>query len=274
MELEITRGCVSSRRPRGRTLGAAHCNLPDIDFNVVRKEVAAFLGQKAFASKIVQKLVKNAYKLVYSYKVNLYHSHYYSSRKKFSIERDIAGWIVLIATLNFGRSRYDGEYFKSPNTLTRLNKLCGFNSLTRAHNFIKFYERMGLIMPVKKQSKKNFNLKYLEFYIHRDALKLLGVTDIEINQEIKRAEKRFEKNLRIPGTKEFEFINAIANELNKTLPQIPLPFEYRTGEAGRIYEAKERLYWFKKNYPSKLPIERMIMLRASFPKLFEAIIPP
>ena len=274
MELEITKERVSNRRPRGRTVGAAHCNLPDIDFSVVRKTVGKFLGPKAFASKIVQKLVKNAYKLVYSNKVNLHHSYYHSSRKRFSIERDIAGWIVLIATLNFGQSRYDGEYFKSPITLTRLNKLCGFDSLTRAFNFIKLYERIGLIMPVKKQSKKNFNLKYLEFYIHKDALELLGMTDIEINQEVERAKKRFQKNLKIPGTKEFEFINVIANELNKILPQIPLPFEYRTGEAGRIYEAKERLYWFKKNYPNESPIERMIMLRASFPKLFEAIIPP
>ncbi len=274
MELGIAIESKPSCRPRGRTIGASHCNLPDIDYSVVRKEVAKYLGEKAFASPIVQKLVKNVYKLVYSHKVTSYHSYYYSHRKKFSIERDIAGWIVLIATLNFGLSMYNGEYFKSPNTLTRLNQLCGFESLSRAHRFISFYEKIGLILPIKKQSKKNYNLKYLEFYIHRDALKLLGISDTEILKEVKRAEKRFEANLKRPGTKEFEFINSIAQELDKTLPQLPLPFEYRTGEAGRVYEAKERLYWFKKKYPSKTPIERLLMLRASFPKLFEAVIPP
>jgi hypothetical protein len=169
--------------------------------------VRDFLGKKAFFGSTIEHAITHLSLLVHSHHVFATHRSLYSHRKKTAIQRDIAAWIVLMSTVNLTASK-NNEWFKCYVNLSRLNTLAGFNSLSRASNFLSFYKKTDLVRVKYKKSLCNNERKYCEIYISRKAFELTGVASDALDIEIVRKQKNDLKRIEKKGTMEYETAQA------------------------------------------------------------------
>jgi hypothetical protein len=255
---------VKSNRPKGRTANALPCNNPNIDFKMVRRRLDKYLGKGAFRGHIFDRSINNVHKLVNSNHVKATRlAEGLAYRTRFSTERDIAAWMVLISTVNLTH-RSDGEWFQCFVNLTRLEELACFLSVTRGCSFLQLFRKTDLLKVKYRKSAKNPEQKFCEIFISRKAFQLVGVNRKELDEEIERKKKNDFKKLSQPGTISYELAAANEKKADRIMYQSQKEHRKRFKQQRAINEQKKRDNQNKQDF-KKEAIQLLVSLQTSHP---------
>jgi len=262
-------------RPRGRSSNIAHCNNPHIDFKEVRITIRQYQGKGAFIQRDIDKAIQLSYKIPHSpffksYHESLGHKH----RTRFGVERDIAIIIILISTMNLAEDKF-GDWFKCAVNSEKLNELSGFDSLSRVSRGTSLLKGAGLIRIEYHDSERNKNLKYSKIFIHRDLLKLAGLTNEQIDYQIKLKAKNHKKRLNDASTKEHNRFAINAEKAKRELKnhQSTL-WGFTTGTNRRRLKALDTFQYYLDKHSTQSAVQCLLLMYNDDPELTRILSPP
>ena len=228
----------------------------------------------------MERAINNAHRIVNSNHTRAIHaSEGNSHRTRLGIERDTAGWITLLSTVNLTATN-DNHWFQCFVNLERLEQIASYLSLSRGSRFLSLYKKTDFLKVRYKQSKKDKSIKYCEVFISKKAFFEAGVLPEDLEKEIKRKEKNDLKRLQTVGTQEYEAAYAKTKQLQRKLYLVQKDEKIRRAKAKQQYqieqskkrkneslkkEAYERLIKLQKEYPGKSVKELESLLMKHYP---------